>query len=123
MDDEYYTIGDFIAHKSCTFNGTCFSNAKYLYMHQDFVALEKRCNLIDKITENINLPIDFAYSANCYGCRNYIYLLNNNNIEFCLEADPYPYKLFKSYEKLYDYISQNYPHLIKSHDIKIALKD
>jgi len=30
---------------------------------------------------------------------------------------------FESYEEFYDHIHERHPHLIKSHDIKIALKD
>jgi hypothetical protein len=131
MEDEYYTVNGFIAHKSCTFDGHYFSNAKYFakyfsndkycYNGDDFITLEKRCNLVDKITENINLPMAFSKCGSAYSHCCHIYLRNNNTIEHW-SGDKY-HKTFESYEEFYDFMCLNYPHLIKSHDIKIALKD
>jgi hypothetical protein len=125
MDCEYYevTIGNtnYILHKSCISDGKYFSNAKYVYKSQGFVALEKRCNLIDKITENINLPIHFMRNADIYNDCDHLYL-NTTDSYMCYRVE-FHHKTFKTYEELYDYTRLNHPHLIKSHDIKIALKD
>jgi len=119
MEDEFYTVYGYTAHKSCIFDGRYFSNAKYVCQYNDFAALEKRCNLVDNITENINLPISFMYCKRNHINCNFVYIDSYNNMRVYL-----PLVIeFASYEELYDYISQNYPHLIKSHDIKIALKD
>jgi hypothetical protein len=121
MEDEFYTINEYIAHKSCEFDGKYFSNAKYGYNVDDFAVLEKRCNLINKITENINLPIGSKFCTRNLDNRGHVYLSRYNIIE---HWSGYKYhKMFKSYEEFYDFMCVNYPHLIKSHDIKIALKD
>jgi hypothetical protein len=122
MEDEFYTVGIYIAHKSCTFDGEYFSNPKHACIGGiDY--LKQRCAMIDKINENIDVQV----------CSTLI----NEILEFpCIEIYDLPFKInfyhgndwtksikFESYEEFYDHMYKHYPHLIKSHDIKIALKD
>jgi len=123
MDDEFYTIGDYIAHKSCIFDGTYFSNSKYVYVYQGIDHLKQKCVIIDKINENIDVQIhSILINQHCkfpwltfYGPNIYIELYCDRFMNESIE--------FESYEEFYDYMYKHYPHLIKSHDIKIALKD
>jgi len=117
-----------IAHKSCIFDGKCFSNTKFTYASNGIDYLKQKCVIIDKISENINIPlrdtlvnepIKFPYiNVIGIGCKSgfAIYLFDDSNGFMS-------YKKFYDYKCFYDYICLNYPHLIKIHDIKIALKD
>jgi len=57
MDDEFYTIDDYIAHKSCIFDGTNFSNYKFIHVSYGIDCLKQKCDMIDKINENIDIQI------------------------------------------------------------------
>jgi len=123
MEDEYYTVNGFIAHKSCKYDGKYFSNAKYASTIGGINYLKQKCDLIDKINENIDIPI---WSALVKEIVNFphIVLCTSFCIKLYYERGPlYKYIDFSSYENFYDYMYKNYTHLIKNYDIKIALKN
>jgi hypothetical protein len=122
MDDEYYTIDWYIAHKSCTFDSGYFSNSKYTRVSNGIEYLKQRCDMIDKINENIDVQVySMLINEIKYPC---VAIYGRPiNINFYYEYGCKKIVKFESYEEFYDYMYKHYTHLIKSHDIKIALKD
>jgi hypothetical protein len=79
--------------------------------------------MIDKIDENINIPMrGILVNEIKYPCVA-IYGRPININFYYYEKDRTKSIKFESYEEFYDYMYKHYTHLIKSHDIKIALKD
>jgi len=115
-----------IAHKSCIFDGKNFSNAKCGLIWDGIDWLKQKCDTIDKINKNIDISIYNEYDNKeipKFPCvwiccpNNYIELYSSKYDELGKNIS------FNSYEEFYDYIYEHHTHLIKSHDIKIALKD
>jgi hypothetical protein len=124
MDDEFYTIGSYIAHKSCVFNDGYFSNAKFMLTHYDINRLKQKCDLIDKINDNIDISIHNEYGKEPFKfpCVSINCLTSNISLCYVSKLND-QFVRFNSYEEFYDYMCEHHTHLIKSHDIKIALKD
>ncbi len=126
MDDKYYTIDGYIAHKSCIFDGTNFSNSKYVQVFQGIDWLKQKCAMLDKIDENIDIQIYYSHSKEIIKFP-FVQFVQMCSYNFCTrlygETNIDSFIDFRTYEEFYDYMCINHHHLIKNRDIKIALKD
>jgi hypothetical protein len=117
LPDKFYILKAFInyiADKSCIYDGNTFSNKKLIRLdcHIRIKTLQIKCDIYDKIEEKTHF-VNGKF----------------NDLEITVVDDVNLYiknlfvKSFENVDNFIDYITKEYLECIKNNDIKIALKD